>query len=110
MWTNIFIALTAILCVFCLTGCIFVAQNATRESESVRRRLRSCELQTESLQRSVEETQQAMTDLANSQKMQRVRAATRHGLKNASGEPDPHIDPEGWRAWKNRQLQTGVVN
>lgn len=109
MWLSIFYALTVILCSLCLIGCIFVAQNATRESESVRRRLRSLELRTESAERSLEEWTQTTTDIVNRVKMMKVRGAANHS-SGARGEPDAKSDPEAWRAWKNQQLRTGVIN
>jgi hypothetical protein len=105
-----FYALTAILCALCLTGCIFVAQRAGAEQESLRKRLRSCELQTESNRNSLEETQQTLTDIANRVKMQTVRKAAHHAA-GSSGEPDPYRDPDGWRSMMSRRIalaKTGV--
>jgi hypothetical protein len=112
MWTAIFIVLSVILCVLCLVGCLSVARNATRESESVRRRLRSCESRLESIEHSLDDWKQTTLDLANQLKMRKVRAATTHssGERGRTGEPDARVDPEGWRAWQNKQLRTGVVN
>jgi hypothetical protein len=109
MWTSFFFALTAMLCLLCLTGCIFVAQGVRAERESLQERLRSCESKLKLQSASLEELREIAESMAQSQKMSRVRKATTHAL-GSSGEPDVRTDPEGWRAWQNRQLRPGVIN
>jgi hypothetical protein len=108
-WIAFFCVSSAILCGLCLTGAIFVALAARHERESLLRKLRSCESQIKSTLDSVDELREIVQEIANSQKMQRVRRATKHAA-GSMGEPDPKADPEGWRAWMNSKLRTGVVN
>lgn len=109
MWTSIFFASTAILCGVCLIGSISAVLTAKAERELLLKRLRLCESQALSATNSIDELREIVAGVVNSQKMQRVRRATTHAL-GSSGEPDPKADPEAWRAWKNSQLRTGVVN
>ena len=110
MWTAIFCALSAIVCIACLIGTSFAAQNASRERESLHRRLRSCESTTQSVITSQAEWQDVVANLANQVKMTKVRKALTHTDRDKNGEPDAKSDPEAWRAWKNAQLRAGVFN
>jgi hypothetical protein len=109
MWPSIFYALTAILCASCLAGSISAVLTARAERDSVLRNLRLCESQIKLQRDSLEDLRIVVEGIAQSQKMQRVRRATTHAV-GSSGEPDAKSDPEAWRAWKNSQLRTGVVN
>lgn len=109
MWTDIFFASIAGLCLLCLTGCVVTVRNAVAERESLLKRLRSCESRTQSTEESVEQLAEITKSIANSQKMQRVRKATTHAT-GSHGEPDPRTDPEAWRVWKNAQLRAGQFN
>lgn len=75
-------------------------------------KLRSIESRTESLENSVSEWSQTVTDLANSLKMTRVRAAAKHASSDRKVDalPDPYKDPDAWRAAKNRTLMPGKFN
>jgi DNA repair protein RadC len=95
--------LIAIICLSCLAGCVFVAQNARAEQESLRRRLRSCESATQLTRDSVEELRTLTEGVAQAQKMARVRRATTHAT-GSTDEPDPIREPDRWRAWMNAKL------
>jgi gamma-glutamyl:cysteine ligase YbdK (ATP-grasp superfamily) len=111
MWLTIFYALTVIASgIFALMS-LHSALSARAERELLARRVRSLELQAQSFEASIEDLTNIVAKMANSQKMQRVRAATTHATKAESGgEPDVKVDPEAWRAWQNKQLKTGVMN
>lgn len=111
MWSVIFCALTAAVCVFCLIGCARTAQTVKEDSASLvaEVRLNTSRIQslTESHALSVEELQ----NLANRVKMQRVRSAADHATTSRpDGEPDPMKDPERWRAWMNKKIAMGRLN
>jgi len=109
MWLSFFYALTAIICLSCLAGTISGVLIARAERASLQRKVLLCESQIKLLRDSQEDLRLVVEGIAQSQKMQRVRRATTHAL-GSSGEPDAKSDPEAWRAWKNSQLRTGVVN
>lgn len=111
MWLTIFYALTVIASGIFALASLHSALSARAERELLARRVRSLELQAQSFKDSIDELTSIVEKMANSQKMQRVRMATSHAVKaNSTGEPDVKTDPEGWRAWQNKQLKTGVVN
>jgi len=62
------------------------------------------------LEQRLTEAEQTLVLLANRLKMTKVRNAITHVDRDKGGEPDAKSDPEGWRAWKNAQLRTGVFN
>lgn len=109
MWTAIFSALIAGVCLFCLIGCVVNVRSAVVERESLHKRLRSCESKAQSSAASVEQLTEIVEGVVQSQKMQRVRTATKHAT-SSTGEPDARLDPEAWRTWKNAQLRAGVYN
>jgi len=111
MWTTFFYALTVILCATFALVSLHSALSARAVQASLAQKLRSLESQQQSNADSLTELTEIVQKMANSQKMQRVRAATTHASKvGSSGEPDVKTDPEAWRAWQNAKLRTGVVN
>jgi len=112
MWLATFSALTAITSLCCFLGCLFVARNAAARSASLRKRIDSCESTVQSVTSSLREWQEVVADLANQIKMTKVRKALNHSGNGTrpGGEPDPKVDPEAWRTWKNAQLRAGVFN
>lgn len=106
MWTAIFSALTAAICVLCLVGCVLVVRNATRVTESQAQGLRSLPSRIESLQESQKLMADELEHLAQRVKMQRVRNATDHATKSKSAGdlPDAYTNPDEWRAAMNRKL------
>lgn len=109
MWLGILSALSAIISVCCVLGCLSVARNAVRDSDSLRKRVSSCESTARSVISSQQEWQEVVANLANSIKMTKVRKALTH-TDRQTGEPDPKVDPEAWRAWMNAKLRAGQYN
>lgn len=103
MWLGFFSVLSASICILCAVVAFWHAQSAIRASESLAPRLRSIELQTQSLKDSQTDLATTLTDLANRVKMQRVRTVIAHGQGNAA-EPDPYKDPDGWRKMMNSRI------
>jgi hypothetical protein len=110
MWLAIFCALSATVSAICVLACLSVARNAARASDSLRKRISSCESTAQSVITSQRDWQEVVTDLANQVKMTKVRKALNHTGTRPGGEPDPKLDPEGWRTWKNAQLRAGQYN
>lgn len=87
------------------------AVTARHERVSLARRMRLIELAHESWQTSQDDMAIELKRMANSKKMQDVRAATEHTSKSKprssviSSEPDAAADPEAWRAWMNSQIR-----
>ena len=106
MWPVFFSVLSVVLSGFCFLVACFAARAASRARELPQERLRCVESRTESLVASLNDLQSTMEVLANRVKMQRVRNFAMHAV-GSDGEPDARIDPEAWRAWKNKQLRTG---
>ena len=106
MWSVFFSVSSAVACACCLIATIYVARSAARERGSLLARLRSQESATESMRSSIEQWGELTTDLANSVKMQKVRRSTRVPSSSdpATGLPDPHADPEGWRKAMNLRI------
>lgn len=104
MWSGIFFVSCVILCGLCALAAYSSARSAYHESDSLRRRLRSVELQSESNADSLKETQAALEVVTNRVKMQRVRTAAEH-VKGSSDEPDPWKDPDAWRKMMNSRIQ-----
>lgn len=113
MWTAIFSVLSVVLCSCCLIGCVFVAQRARQNSGPQAAQIRSITSRQASLVESLEAVQLELERLSNRVKMQRVRNVTEHGQMRAGNGalPDPHTQPNEWRAAMNRKLaeaKTGV--
>lgn len=106
MWTAIFSALTAVICVICLSGCVLIVRNAVRDMGSQGQVLRSLPSRIESLQESQRLMADELEHLAQRVKMQRVRNATDHATKSKSAGdlPDAYTNPDEWRAAMNRKL------
>ena len=95
-----------------LLAASYTARIATAVRDLPLERLRSIESQTKSLENSVSEWSQTVTDLANSLKMTRVRAASTHASKARTddGLPDPFTDPDGWRKAMNKRIAMSRFN
>lgn len=107
MWVAIFCALSVAISLLSLAVAFSAAKNVNHALASPHLRVDYSALQLQSLKDSLAEQAEALEQLANRVKMQRVRTATSHvrDAAGSRGEPDPHADPEGWRAWKNAQLR-----
>ena len=103
-------ALTAIALVLAIGGCLFAAVTAAAVRE-LRDRLQSLPVsRLLSLDKSVQDTQEVLAELAQRVKMMKVRSAVNHVRRGDQGEPDARLDPEAWRNWKNAQLRAGEFN
>jgi len=106
LWTGTFFVLSVMACIACSAVSLYAVRLATRASESVRRRLSSCESRVELLEDSHREGLTLMADLANRLKMTRVRNANAHSAQSpdVSTDPDPYKDPEAWRKMMGRRM------
>lgn len=111
MWTVIFSVLIAFALSVSLVA-IFLAARSVVAVQELRQHFQLLNASApESLKARVSEIESTLEVLANRVKMQRVRTAAEHATKPATktaGEPDPAVDPEGWRNWQNKQLRAGV--
>lgn len=108
MWPVILSALSVCIAVGSLAVAFLAARNVDRALSSPHLRSDYSKLQLQSLKDSLSEQAEALELLANRVKMQRVRTAATHvrgSPREPDGEPDAVTDPEGWRAWKNKQLR-----
>jgi hypothetical protein len=105
MLTGFFYALSVTACGASIAALWFSVRNAKVASELQARSPRLLLSRIESLELSAEELRQALTDLANRVKMQRVRNVVTHGQAN-DGEPDPYKNPDAWRKAMNRRLSS----
>jgi hypothetical protein len=109
MWTVISIALSVLALLGSLLACLFAVRSAARAEELLARCVALRPYSKELLDTRLSELEESVELLANRLKMTKVRNAATH-VKSSQGEPDPRVDPEGWRSWQNKQLKTGVVN
>jgi len=111
MWPAISSVLSVLAFFLSLGAIFFAARSAIAARELLDQNSRLPVSRINSLETSLQDTQDALAAVANRVKMQRVRAAADHAIKKdkvgSSGEPDPRTDPEGWRTWMNSQLRIG---
>lgn len=107
MWTEFSIACSAIACLISLVAALSGVRTAARLRALQDQLLRLPVSKLESLAASQQELADTMEQLANRVKMQRVRTAANH-VKD-DGAPDPHKDPERWRAWMNGRIARSKV-
>lgn len=93
-----------------LGACLFAARIAVRVQGLADQLQRLPVSQLLSLAKSVTETQDVLSELAQRVKMMKVRNAVNHVKRGDTDEPDARLDPEGWRRWKNAQLRAGEFN
>lgn len=106
MWIAIFSALSVVIALASLAVALFAVRRASRVAELPLARQHSVESRLGSIECSLSELEAAISTVANSVKMARVRGAALHAV-GSGGEPDARSDPEGWRNWKNRQMRGG---
>lgn len=103
MWTVIFSVLSASACIASLTAVFYAARIATRLRE-LQRTLKPLPLsRLQLIETSVNEITTELQAVANSLKMQRVRAATTHATAKKI-DPDPYTQPDEWRKMMNSRL------
>lgn len=78
MWTAIFFALLAVLCITSMLLSLYAVRSATQQTELPRAKLHAVELRLQSLEQSLTETSESLQVVANRVKMQRVRNAANH--------------------------------
>lgn len=107
MWPNIFFVSTATLCILCAIWTSLAALSVFRASESHVRRLTCIESEMQSMIGDVENWRKLTVELANSQKMSKIRRGMSFSERpnSVDGEPDSAHDPEAWRAWMNAKLR-----
>lgn len=113
MWQLIFSVLSVSISILSLAVALFAARRAIRAQALQRRAPHYSESQLQSLRDSLKDQAAALETLSNRVKMSRVRNNAEHvrgSPREPDGEPDPTVDPEGWRRWQNKQLRTGKVN
>jgi len=97
MWTPIFFALLAVLCMCSILLSLYAVRFATRRTASPLAKLHAAELRLQFLEQSQNETADALQVVANRVKMQRVRNAANH-----VSDP-PTVDPANVKAQLRRQ-------
>ena len=107
MWHDFFFALSALICLGSLLATLYAAIGVRVGWESLQRQVRSNESAVRLIDTTLQELSEAQAMLANSHKMSKVRKALTHTDRKADSEPDPKLDPEGWRAWMNGRLRLG---
>lgn len=104
-----FNVLSAAAFILCLVELYCVARIATAVRELQRLRQLCSASRIESLETSLNETQEVLSELANKVKMQRVRTAVHHTKDSQpNSSPDPYTNPDEWRRQMNRQLALPV--
>jgi hypothetical protein len=103
-----FSVLSVLSFILSIAACLFVARIATQLRE-LRRQPQALPLsRLKSLETSLEETQDALAEVANRVKMMRVRSATNH-VRPSNATPDPHTDPDAWRKMMNSRLSINKI-
>ena len=103
---DFFCALSVVLAILSLILSTFAVQRAKRVVELPRAKLRSIESRIESCESSDSELLQLVRDLANSQKMTKVRTAARlnSSAPATTSDPDPYTDPDAWRKMMSKRI------
>ena len=110
MWHAYFSALSVVLSVSSLILSIFAARRAARVVALPAKQLRSLESAQQSNADQLEQLLEHVTEMTNSLKMQRVRAAAKHSSATRTEMPDPYKDPNGWRDAMNKRIALSRVN
>lgn len=87
--------------------CVAVIAVRVRESQDALQRFPVSRLR--SIEQSLTDTQDAVTEVANRVKMMKVRNAANHSDPDKRGLPDPYKDPDGWRKAMNARLHTAKI-
>lgn len=103
-------ALIAVSFVLSLLALALAARAAKAVSELSARSESWKASRVESLDARLTETEETLSQLANRVKMMRVRNSVNHTSDpKPNGLPDPHRDPDGWRAAMNSRLARGKL-
>jgi len=109
MWNEFFNVLTVSSCLISAVACLFAVRTAGQLRELQDQFAVYRPYSKQLLETRLTELEESVSLVANRVKMVKVRNAATH-VKDSTSEPDPSVDPEGWRAWQNKKLRTGVVN
>lgn len=110
MWHDFFSALSVVLSLSSLILSTFAVLRASRVAALPEKRLRSLESAQQSNADQLEQLLEHVTEMTNSLKMQRVRAAAKHSSVTRPEMPDPYKDPNGWRDAMNKRIALGKLN
>lgn len=97
-------ALSVTACFLAILACVFAARSAVQLRELQDELIRFPASRLKSLEASLTDTQDAVTEVANRVKMMKVRSAASHTDGNSGKLPDPYKDPDGWRKAMNSRL------
>jgi hypothetical protein len=97
-------ALSVTACFLSILAVICVAVIAVRGRALRDELLRFPVSRLRSIEQSLTDTQDALTEVANRVKMMKVRNAANHSDPEKRGLPDPYKDPDGWRKAMNSRL------
>jgi hypothetical protein len=103
MWAVIFCALSALGSIGCLLAALSLARRAKVAAELPHQKVRSVESRLLLLERSLNDQQELLTELANKVKMTKLRNVVRHG-SNGAADPDPYSQPDEWRKMMGKRL------
>jgi len=98
--------LSVLACILSALAMKFAVRAARDAAASLRAPPHLSESRLKSLETSVAEQADALLEVANRVKMQRVRNAANHATGQPSTMPDPYRDPDGWRKAMNSRLRT----
>jgi hypothetical protein len=104
---NAFFNALSVLGFFLSIAAAFSAARSVTAARELRDRLNPLPLsRLQSLETSLADTQDALSEVANRVKMMRVRSSANHvrEAKEPNALPDPYKDPDGWRNAMNSRL------
>jgi Mg2+ and Co2+ transporter CorA len=108
MWNAFFSALSAAVAFLSALAALHHARSARHASALPLEKALSCESRVLLIERSLNDQQEVLTELANRVKMMKVRSAVRHGTMNDEA-PDPYKNPDAWRKAMNLELAKGRI-
>jgi len=98
-------------CIGSILAMIYAVKAAKAVRELLERQPPLNESRLKSLETSLAEQADALLEVANRVKMQKVRNAASHVTsKPLDAMPDPYTDPDGWRKAMNRKMATAKIN
>lgn len=109
MWNAFFSVLSAAIAFLSALAALHHARSAARASALPLEKALSCESRVLLIERSLNDQQEVLTELANRVKMMKVRSAVRHGTM-IDDRPDPYKDPDAWRKHMNLELAKGRIS
>jgi hypothetical protein len=108
MWLAFFSALSASVAFLSAIAALHHARSARLASALPLEKALSAESKLLLLERSVNDQQEVLTELANRVKMMKVRNSLRH-TSDPDAMPDPYTAPDEWRKKMNLKLAMGRI-